>query len=109
MEPDRDFTTAQQASNCLTLFERLIQSQNEQELSKNDISEDAIIDAQARFRTWIENIGALQRSEASLDHRLRHADIRLAVFKLLKQLYINLDDCQCYTADDIVVDCELIC
>ena len=94
MEPDRDFTIAQQTSNCLTLFKRLLQSQNEQEQSKNGISEDAIIDAQARFRTWIENIGALQRGEASLDHRLRHGDIRLAVLKLLKQLDINLDDCQ---------------
>ena len=94
MGPDRDSTIAQQASSCLTLFERLLELQKGQELSKNGIPEDAIIDAQARFRTWVENIGALQRGEASLDHRLRHADVRFAVLKLLKQLYVNLDDCQ---------------
>lgn len=88
MDPDRGSTIAQQASK------RLLESQNEQELSENGISDEAIIDAQARFRTWVENIGALQRGEASLDHRLRHADIRLGVLKLLKQLYINLNDCQ---------------
>ena len=94
MGPDRDSTIAQQASSCLALFQRLLELQKEQELSKNGVPEDAIIDAQARFRTWVENIGALQRGEASLDHRLRHADVRLAVLKLLKQLYVNLDDCQ---------------
>ena len=94
MEPYRDLAIAQQASKCLTLFEKLLESQHEQELSKKDISRDAITDREARFRTWIEDIGALQRGEASLDHRLRHADIRLTVLKLLKQLGIDLDDCQ---------------
>ena len=94
MEADRDITIARQASNCLTLFERLLYIEKKQELSGNEIPEDGIIDAQARFRTWIENIGALQRGEASLDHRLRHADIRIAVLKLLQQLSVNLNDCQ---------------
>ncbi len=94
MEPDRDLSIAQQASKCLTLFERLLESQNEQELPKDHNSEDAIRYAQARFRTWIESIGALQRGEASLDHRLKHADIRFAILKVIKQLCIDLDDCQ---------------
>ena len=94
MEPNRDLTIAQQASKCLTLFERLLESQNEQELPKNQVSEDSIRHAKARFRTWIESIGALQSGEASLEHRLKQADGRYAILKILKQLCSDLDDCQ---------------
>ena len=95
MEPNRDSTVAQHASNCLDLFRRLLQTQQgqEQQLLENNISEDAIVDALARFRTWIENIGALQRGKASLDDRLAHADIRAEVSRLLSQLLRSLDDC----------------
>lgn len=92
MERPRDLSIAQQASKCLTLFERLLESQNEQESSNNDSSKDVIIDGQARFRRWIENDGVLQRGEASLDHRLRDADRRLVLLDYLKQLWISLGE-----------------
>ena len=92
MEPFRDLSIAQQASKCLTLFESLLESQNEQESSENDIPHDALMDGQARLRTWIENDGVLQRGEASLDYRLRHADRRLTILDDLKQLWIALGE-----------------
>lgn len=94
MEPYRDLAIAQRASKCLTLFEMLLESYDEQELSKKGIPRDAIIDRQARFRTWIEDIGAQQRGEATQDYRLWHPDMRHAVLKRLKQLCMDLDDCQ---------------
>ena len=94
IEPVRDLSIAQQALKCLTLFERLLEPQDEQESSKNDSSQDAIINEQTRLRTWIENNGVLQRGEASLDHQLRHADKRLTVLDDLRQLYIDLDESQ---------------
>ena len=94
MEPYTDLTIAQQASKCLTLFELLLESYGEQELSKHDVLKESIRDAQVRFRTWIEGIGALQRREASPDHLLRDPEIRLAVLELLKQLSIDLHHCQ---------------
>ena len=93
MEPYRDLAIAQQVSKCLTLFEMVLKSFDEQELSKNGIPRDAIIDRQARFRTWIEDIGAQQCGEASLDYPLRHPYVRLEVLRLLKQLCIDLHDC----------------
>ena len=63
-------------------------------LSQLDLPEDAIVDAQARLMTWIENIGALQRGKASLDDRLAHADIKAEILRLLGQLSFSLDDCQ---------------
>lgn len=92
MERSRDLSIAQQVSKRLTLFERLIESQNEQESSNNDSSKDVIIDGQARFRRWIENDGVLQRDEASLYHRLRDVDRRLALLDYLKQLWIALGE-----------------
>ena len=92
MEPFRDLSIAQQASECLTLFEKLLESQNEQESSENDIPHDALKDRQARLSTWIENDGVLRRGEASLDYRLRHADRRLAILDHLKQLWIALGE-----------------
>jgi len=85
---------AQKASDCLDIFRRLLRTQQEQDqqILASDIPEDAIVDALARFRTWIENIGALQRGEASLDHRLRHTDIRVEVLRLLGQLLLSLGD-----------------
>ena len=94
MEPFRDLSIAQQASQCLTLFERLLEPQNEQDSSKNDIPHNALIDGQARLRTWIEKEGVLHRGEASLDYRLRHTDKRLTVLDNLRQLCIDLDESQ---------------
>jgi len=96
MEPSLDLSIAQKASESLELFKRLLQTQQHQEQQYviDEISEDAIVDALARFRTWADNLGGLRRGEASLDHRLRHADIRVEVLRLLGQLLFNLDDCQ---------------
>ena len=55
-----------------------------------------MVDALARFRTSVENSGALQHGEFSLDYRLRHADIRVEVQRLLNQLLLNLDDHQSF-------------
>ena len=95
MEPSRDSLIAQKASRCLDLFRRLLRLQQGQgqQLGGNNIPEDAIVDALARFKTWIENIGALQRGKASLDDRLKHADVRAEVLRLLSQLLLSLDDC----------------
>ena len=94
MEPYRDLTIAQQASKCLTLFDMLLESYGEQELSKHGVPRDAMRDVQARFRTWVEGIGALQRREASPNYLLRDPEIRLEVLELLKQLCIDLYHCQ---------------
>ena len=95
MENSQEITIARKASDCLDVFKRLLPTQegNGHQPLANDLPEDAIIDALARFRTWIENLGALQRGESSLDYRLRHADIRVEVLRLLCQLLLNLNDC----------------
>ena len=72
----------------------VLKSYDEQELSENCIPRDAIVDRQARFRAWIEDIGAQQCGEASLDYPLTHPYVRLEVLKLLKQLCMDLDICQ---------------
>ena len=72
----------------------VLESYDEQELSKHAVPRDAVLDREARFRTWIEEIGAQKRGEASLDDPLRHPYVRLEVLRLLKQLCMDLDDCQ---------------
>lgn len=96
MEIDRGDTIAHRALQCLDLFQKLLRKQREAQkcLSQLDLPEDVMVDAQARFRTWVENIGALQRGKASLDDRLGHADIRAEVLRLLNQLSLSLIDCQ---------------
>ena len=96
MEPNQGSTIAQGASSCLEVFRRLLRKQQEVNrlFLENNIPEDAIEDALARFRTWVENIGALQRGKASLDDRLGHADIRAEILRLLSQLLLSLDDCE---------------
>ena len=96
MEPDQGSKIAERASLCLDVFRRLLRKQQEDDryFLENHIPEDAIEDALARFRTWVENIGALQRGKASLDDRLGHADIRAEVLRLLSQLLLGLDDCE---------------
>ena len=72
----------------------VLESYDEQELSKHAVPRDAVLYRQARFRTWIEDIGAQKRGEASPDDPLRHPYVRLEVLRLLKQLCMDLDDCQ---------------
>ena len=92
MDSKRDSEIAQKSSKCLHIFKKLMHTR--QQPKDNDMSEDDIVDAVARFRTWVDNIGALQRGESSLDYRLRHADLRTEVLRLLDQLMFNLEDCQ---------------
>ncbi len=95
MENDRGDAIAHRALQCLELFKKMLRKQEEAKecLPQFDLPEDAIVDAQARFRTWIENIGALQRGKASLDDRLAHADIKAEILRLLSQLLLSLTDC----------------
>ena len=63
-----------------------------QKASKN-ISKVQILDIYVQFRTWIDNVGALQEEEASLDRRIQHLDIFDEVFRLLKELFLTLYQC----------------
>lgn len=94
MEFDRQLTIAQQSSKCLKLFKDLLREYKEHDdtIAIQEHSPEDVSDALARFRTWIDNIGALQRGGSSLDHRLRHADIRVEVLRLLSQLLQALGD-----------------
>ncbi|KAK4695715.1 hypothetical protein P7C71_g2080, partial [Lecanoromycetidae sp. Uapishka_2] len=58
MGNDKGDTIAQSALKCLEIFKRLPHRQpgDDDTLQAFDLPEDAIVDAQARFRTWIENI-----------------------------------------------------
>ncbi|KAL8962304.1 MAG: hypothetical protein Q9193_001271 [Seirophora villosa] len=94
MEFDRQLTIAQQSSKCLKIFKDLLREYEEHDDTTaihQHLPED-VSDALARFRTWIDNIGALQRGGSSLDHRLRHADVRVEVLRLLSQLLQALGD-----------------
>ncbi|KAL8654301.1 MAG: hypothetical protein Q9210_001582 [Variospora velana] len=88
MEFNQQPAIAQQSSKCLKFVKDLLQEYKEQEDTSTtcEHSPEDISDALARFKTWIENIGALQRGGSSLDHRLRHADLRVDVLRLLSQL-----------------------
>ena len=55
-----------------------------------NISSELLKDTWARFNIWTSNIGALQRGRASLDYRLRHADVKEEVLRLLKHLNSTL-------------------
>ncbi|KAL9072549.1 MAG: hypothetical protein Q9161_003561 [Pseudevernia consocians] len=90
----RGDTIARRALQCLDLFQKMLRKQREAPdcLPQLNLPEDAIMDAQAKFRTWVENIGALQRGKASLDDRLGHADIRAEILRLLSQLLLSLTD-----------------
>ncbi|KAL8650706.1 MAG: hypothetical protein Q9226_005029 [Calogaya cf. arnoldii] len=92
MELDRLPTIAQQTSKCLKILRELLQKYKEHDWVLSESSNEDISDALARFKTWADNIGALQRGGSSLDHRLRHADIRDEVFRLLGQLLEALEN-----------------
>ncbi|RPB25170.1 hypothetical protein L211DRAFT_822583 [Terfezia boudieri ATCC MYA-4762] len=55
-----------------------------------DVSSELLKDTWARFNVWTSNIGALQRGRASLDFRLRHADVKEEVIRLLRHLNSTL-------------------
>ncbi|KAF8432857.1 ankyrin repeat-containing domain protein [Terfezia claveryi] len=55
-----------------------------------DVSSELLKDTWARFNVWTSNIGALQRGKASLDFRLRHADVKEEVLRLLRHLNSTL-------------------
>ncbi|KAL8907441.1 MAG: hypothetical protein Q9207_001411 [Kuettlingeria erythrocarpa] len=92
MELDRQSTIAQQTSKCLKTLRELLQKYKERDWEFSEYSTEDIPDALARFSTWVDNIGALQRGGSSLDHRLRHADVRDEVLRLLGQLLRALED-----------------
>lgn len=92
MELDRQSTIAQQTSKCLKILRELLQKYKERDWEHSEYSTEDIPDALARFSTWVDNIGALQRGGSSLDHRLRHADVRDEVLRLLGQLLRALED-----------------
>lgn len=94
MENDGGDTIAHRALQCLEVFKKLLRRQGEAKecMPQLELPQDAIVDAQARFRTWIENIGALQRGKASLDDRLAHADVKAEISRLLSQLLLSLAD-----------------
>lgn len=92
MEPDRGPSIAQQTSKCLKTLRELVQKYKERDWKFGEYSSEDIPDALARFRTWVDNIGALQTGGSSLDHRLRHADVRDEVLRLLSQLLQVLED-----------------
>jgi hypothetical protein len=50
------------------------------------------LDAFARFRVWVGNIGALKRDRSSLDYRLRHSAVKDEVARLLSELSTALAD-----------------
>ena len=52
-----------------------------------------ILDTYAQFRTWVDDVGALQEEDASLDHRIHHLDLYDEVFRLLKELFMTLQKC----------------
>ncbi|KAF8421821.1 ankyrin repeat-containing domain protein [Tirmania nivea] len=60
------------------------------DLSDLDVSSEVLRDTWARFNVWTSNIGALQRGRASLDYRLRHADVKEEVLRLLRHLNSTL-------------------
>lgn len=85
-------TIAHQASKCLKTLERLVQKYKERDWTFNEYSSEDMPDALARFRTWVDNTGALQKGGSSLDYRLRHADVRDEVLRLLSQLLQALEE-----------------
>ncbi|KAH0559171.1 hypothetical protein GP486_004295 [Trichoglossum hirsutum] len=99
MDPTGDSTIADEVSRCLEPFKRICHSLNSTEPplsaeddSHHDLSSEAVTDSLSRFNVWIGNIGALQRGRSSLDYRLGHADVRLEVLRLLKQLLFSLSE-----------------
>jgi hypothetical protein len=90
---------ADEASRCFELF-KLIRRRLHSTGPLSDggdphlgVSGETITDALSRFNVWTGNIGAMKRGKSSLDHRLTHADVRVEVLRLLKQLRSSLSEC----------------
>lgn len=84
---------------CLKGFQSLLSELPEK---TNDKGPTAQVweDALARFRIWSSNIGAHQKGQSSLDHRLRDAShIRDQILKVLATLRQNLLD-----AEEIIIE-----
>lgn len=87
---------AQEATCCVSAFADLLRLQDTSRhdpsggISLIDIPSDGLMDTWSRYKIWLGNIGALNRGKTSLDHRLRHADVRVEVLRLLRQLQANL-------------------
>ncbi|KAL8978302.1 MAG: hypothetical protein Q9205_006082 [Flavoplaca limonia] len=79
-------TIAHHTSKCLKTLRELVQKYKDRDWTFSEYSSEDIPDALGRFRIWVDNIGALQKGESSLDYRLRHADVRDEVLRLLSQL-----------------------
>ena len=85
---------------CSDLFETMYQHLSHPSSTRSDsggqtkISAEDIADAFGRFKIWAGNIGALKVGKASLDSRLGHADIRLEVLRLLKQMFQSQTECK---------------
>ena len=80
---------------CLQRFKEVyVSSKSWSSATEYDPSPSDIEDSWGRFRIWTDNIGALQqqRSRSSLDHRLRHSDVRDEILRLLAQLLSALND-----------------
>ncbi|KAL9629955.1 MAG: hypothetical protein Q9204_004983 [Flavoplaca sp. TL-2023a] len=85
-------TIAHQTSKCLKTLRELVQKYKDRDWTFSEYSSEDITDALGRFRTWVDNIGALQKGGSSLDYRLRHADVRDEVLRLLSQLLQALEE-----------------
>jgi len=66
------------------------------DLNDLNVSSEFLKDTWARFNVWTSNIGALQRGRASLDYRLRHADVKEEVLRLLRHLNSTLSQCRLF-------------
>lgn len=102
MEGAHSSHIADESSHCLELFKlvcRRISSATLPADGENPhlgVSGETMTDALSRFNVWMGNIGALKRGKSSLDYRLAHADVRLEVLRLLKQLRSSLSECGCH-------------
>ena len=79
---------------CIQSFNRLGELLGSSDYKFADkLSEAALEDELGRFRVWVGNSGAHQRSRVSLDHRLREAShVHATLAQLLWDLKKALDE-----------------
>jgi hypothetical protein len=101
MDVSKELPIADEASTCLELFTVICRTLDSAdpptdiEKPRLSVTGERLTDELSRFNVWIGNIGAMKRGKSSLDHRLAHADVRVEVVRLLKQLRSSLSDCGC--------------